>query len=147
MTFKNRIRTILLSTLLLGAAGHGWAGQTVKDVKRIYEKLVRANRLHAVPILVVDGPVNAYYDGSRIVVYTGLLNWVKNSDELAIVIGHELGHMKWKTEQRADEYGALYTRAAGFNYCRGAQVYKRMGSGDMPIHPPGADRYKAMRCK
>ncbi len=137
----------LICGVLLFCAVTASAAVNKGEVKRIYNRIVKANGLKAVPIYVVNYPiVNAYYDGEKIIVYTGLLKFVRNTDELALIVGHELGHMKWHTEQRADEYGALYAIKAGFKYCRGAQAYKRMGGGDMPIHPPGKDRYKAMNC-
>lgn len=142
-------KLILLTGLLLGIVSNSFASQTVSDVKRIYARILQSNSLNKpFPIFVIDAPIiNAYNDGSRLVVYTGLLKFVHNQDELALVIGHELAHTKWQTEQRADEYGALYARAAGYNYCRGALMFKRFGAGDMPIHPPGAERWKAMHCE
>ena len=116
-------------------------------VQRIYNRIISGAHIKHAPIISVEfGDVNAYYDGKRIVIYTGLLKFVRNEEELALVIAHELAHVKWHTETRADEYGALYLIAAGYNYCKAAQLFKRFGDGDPPIHPSGADRYKAMRC-
>jgi len=36
--------------------------------------------------------VNAYADGRKIVVTTGLLHFVRSADELALVVGHEIAH-------------------------------------------------------
>ncbi len=149
MTYKHRIRIILCSALLLGAVGQGYAGQTVQDVKRIYASIVNKNALHNYPIRVVkSSQINAYNDGSEIVVYTGMLRFVHNADELALVIGHEYAHFRFKSETRADQYGAKYMANAGYNLCHGALIFKSklFAKGDPPIHPPGIDRWEAMRC-
>ncbi|WP_026942683.1 M48 family metallopeptidase [Hellea balneolensis] len=36
--------------------------------------------------------INAYADGRNITMTTGMMNFVKNDDELALIVGHELGH-------------------------------------------------------
>ena len=36
--------------------------------------------------------INAYADGKTITMTAGMMNFVKNDDELALIIGHELGH-------------------------------------------------------
>lgn len=36
--------------------------------------------------------INAYADGRNITMTSGMMNFVKNDDELALIIGHELGH-------------------------------------------------------
>lgn len=42
--------------------------------------------------LVNDDVVNAYADGNGIFINKGILKFVKNDDELAIVVGHEMAH-------------------------------------------------------
>lgn len=45
--------------------------------------------------VLIDDPntVNAFYlPGGKIVLYTGILSFMKTDDEMAVVIGHELGH-------------------------------------------------------
>ena len=54
--------------------------------------------LNGVPVcnypvsLVNDDAVNASADGQQILINTGIMRMVENDDELALVIGHELGH-------------------------------------------------------
>jgi hypothetical protein len=36
--------------------------------------------------------INAYADGKNITMTAGMMNFVKNDDELALIVGHELGH-------------------------------------------------------
>lgn len=132
-----------------------WALNTKDDVNRVYKRLIKSNRLSkSIPIIVEDCKdekgntvSNAMNDGKAIIICTAFLRGFHNEEELAWVIGHELAHSKWSTEQRADEYGALYARAAGYNYCKGAKILKGFGNGDMPVHPPGKDRLASMRCK
>jgi membrane-associated protease RseP (regulator of RpoE activity) len=42
--------------------------------------------------LEFNSEVNAYADGEKIVVYTGLMDFVRNDGELAMIVGHELAH-------------------------------------------------------
>lgn len=45
-------------------------------------------------VLVIDhSEVNAFTDGKMVVVFKGLLDFVKNDDELALMIAHEIGHV------------------------------------------------------
>ncbi len=46
------------------------------------------------PVLIAESnEINAYTDGRKIVVFRGMLRFVRNDDELAIVITHELAHV------------------------------------------------------
>lgn len=42
--------------------------------------------------LAQTSTINAYADGRNITMTTGMMNFVKNDDELALIVGHELGH-------------------------------------------------------
>ena len=42
--------------------------------------------------LAQTSTINAYADGKNITMTAGMMNFVKNDDELALIIGHELGH-------------------------------------------------------
>ena len=42
--------------------------------------------------LVFDDSFNAFSDGSRIVILTGLFNHVPDDREIAVIVGHELAH-------------------------------------------------------
>jgi len=42
--------------------------------------------------LAQTSTINAYADGRHITMTTGMMNFVKNDDELALIVGHELGH-------------------------------------------------------
>lgn len=136
---------------------------TYSTVQKIYSRLCVANHIsHCVPI-VVDysiGKVNAVtVFGSfkipvQIVIYGGMMREVRNIDELASVIGHELGHTQvwWqrkgpKNELAADHLGFKFMNQAGYNVCRGAQLIKRFHRDPTGVHPLPSYRYKQSGCK
>jgi len=43
-------------------------------------------------LLVSDDVVNAYADGQRVVITTGMIRFAESDDELALVVGHEMAH-------------------------------------------------------
>ncbi len=122
----------------------------------IYAKLVRANGFHKYPTLFLnhDSEVNASYFGNTIMINTGMLKYVKNADELALIIGHELGHYAkqyqnltdYQAEYGADSDGAMYESKAGYNRCLGAQAIYRFHEGDSSDHPASIKRYNRIKC-
>ena len=45
------------------------------------------------PVFLIEkNAVNAYADGAKIYITTGMLRFVENDEELALIIGHELAH-------------------------------------------------------
>lgn len=45
------------------------------------------------PAVVVANPqLNAFADGEKIVIYSGMMKFAQTDEELALVVGHELGH-------------------------------------------------------
>ena len=69
-----------------------------------------------------DDSVNAFADGSRIIVTSGLMRFAESDDELAFVIGHELahntmGHIEAKTGNMilGGIIGAVLTGLSGIN--------------------------------
>jgi Zn-dependent protease with chaperone function len=100
---------------LLSADGHPLSGTPAKDATEIIQKLDRRKEgplqlvvqqgsdilevnLYSVPAcnyivsLIKSDLVNAFADGKRIVVTTGMLNFIKNEAELAVILGHEIAH-------------------------------------------------------
>lgn len=64
-------------------------------VTKIGNKILKANSVNdKINFVLVDkNDANAYTDASNtVVVYTGLIKYCENEDELAFVIGHEIGH-------------------------------------------------------
>ena len=69
-----------------------------------------------------DDSVNAFADGSRIIVTSGMMRFARSDDELAFVIGHELahntmGHIESKTGNMilGGIIGAILTGLSGVN--------------------------------
>lgn len=103
---------------------------------------------------------NAYADGKHVFTTTGLLSTVRNDDELAFIIAHEMSHnilhhtgvmrggavkrgigrtlgqsgrIVRETEREADALGGTLMLDAGFDPVRGAAILGRLGSGDLGI--------------
>lgn len=123
-------------------------GSQQSRVYSVYNKLVRANHVRKLPIYVKSGILStcslACTDGHQIIVSTELLSYVKNDDELAGVIGHEMGHALYREELKADIVGLHYAKKAGYGYCKAAQFLKGL-KGDRE-HPEGNIRYKNTGC-
>jgi len=127
-----------------------------KRAQQIYARLVVTNNLYGAPRLYYerDTSRNAYtqYRGQgKIVVYKGLLDDVKNDDELALVLAHELGHWVRRDTQKpfygeydSDRWGAYAMDKAGYNHCVGAHILWRFGNITTPTHPPGHGRFLAI---
>lgn len=121
------------------------------------------------PLRIVDKPIiNAYNDGNEIVVYTGLLKSTNSWDEIALLLGHEiahgtLGHLKMLNtpgyinsdlevailEGNADKLGSVYMMRAGYDICKGREMFKtwKDNNGDYQggNHPGYGYRYSELR--
>lgn len=124
------------------------------EAQAIYNKIAIINNIPA-PILVLrdNVEVNADETDTRIAVNSGMLLFVKNQSEIALVLGHELGHFTLHHEYSsiaheyaADYKGAIYMSNAGFKRCLGAQMFKRMYQGPSDDHPMAKDRITHLGC-
>ena len=145
----------LILALIVSVGTNVFAGTSALDAREVYNRLVAANHITNAPTLYIENnpEVNAYQSGGDIVIYTGMLDYVKNQDELARVLGHELSHFTLrhrrsnvKNEYAADRMGGIYMGLAGYNQCRGALLLKRRGSNGGNDHPADILRYKAFHC-
>ncbi len=80
----------------------------------------------------------AHSDSSRVAIRTGTLQYLANDDELAVLLGHELGHVltddpapsslseRRRLERRADLDGAALAKCAGFDPVSGAAFWRRL---------------------
>lgn len=115
----------------------------------ILDKLWKAtgSKKNKPKLIIVNNPeINARTTGNAIIVYTGMLNAVGGTNELAAVIGHEIGHIMLghvvrNPEMDADVYGVTLANKAGYNGCTVRNFMKVMASiekGDPGdgIHPP-----------
>jgi len=79
-------------------------------LQNLTRKMAQCARLpYPVTVAVMDDDdINAFAaPGGRIYLTRGLLKKVKNENELAFIIGHELGHFKHKDQLRALGYKAI----------------------------------------
>lgn len=91
-----------------------YSGSELARVKRVVERLSVAAGFsrHQFPVHLVDAgdQVNAAaFNGASVVVYRELLNRVHSDDELATVLGHEIGHilaMHFKDQEEEQERAA-----------------------------------------
>lgn len=128
---------------------------TFQQAQAVYNKIIIDNGLHG-PILVLNSSneVNADETDQRISINRGMLRFVHNSSELALVLGHELGHFTLHHqsstvahEYAADHQGAIYASHAGYSVCLGAQVFKRFPPvSPNSDHPDNYDRIKHLGC-
>lgn len=108
---------------------------TMNEVRQVYRKLCVKEGYCPKLYIVKNVTVNAYSTLNGIIIYTGMLNFLSNKEELALVLGHELGHVHnkdnssiWHTynmEYHADQYGANLMIKAGFNRCKGVKYFTR----------------------
>lgn len=132
-----------------------WA-MSFEQSEKIYYKIAQSNGIFPTPRLVYDSDpsVNAGYGGSHIEVNAGLLRFVGgDSNQLALVLAHELAHYKLghgrstpSREFSADNLGARYMQRAGYNKCAGARFLKRLNTPDASTHPSSYKRVKALGC-
>jgi hypothetical protein len=70
-------------------------------LKKLVRKAERRNELKYNVYLIEDDVVNAWtVPGGNIYVTTGILDFIENDDELANVLGHEIGHNERKHTSR-----------------------------------------------
>lgn len=141
-----------------------------RKVKEIYNDLwtQTGQAQERIPLGIVDSAeINAYNDGSKIVIYTGLINSTDSWDEVALVLGHEIAHGtlwhlkmigEWNVaktelessvlEANADKLGAVYMMKAGYSICKGREIFKswlkERGDYQGGGHPGFAYRYSQL---
>ena len=135
-------------------------------------RLLPAMRV-AMPVafrLLDSGEVNAYARGGTVYVTLGMIRFARSDDELALVLGHELGHLVAERqagaaspedrERVADYHGLIGLHRAGYDIVAASEVWQRMatelavppgsrqaeGSARWaPSHPSFAERYAQAR--
>ncbi len=138
-----------------------WEQHTRLDTILMRLLLSMPNPPHVTANVVESDAVNAVVDGEgRIGVPLGMLRFVKSDDELAVVLGHELGHLPtsrahglvtWTLgyhEREADIRGLVYVHRAGYDIRMGARVFERMATElavppweeEVGSHPSHAER-------
>jgi Zn-dependent protease with chaperone function len=141
----------------------------VDRANRIYRELIAQTGQvqDRIPLVVSKEPIlNASNSGTEITVYAKLLE-VTNDDELALILGHEiahgmLGHLAVVQtypspiaisvlEGNADKMGAIYMMKAGYNICRGREIFKTWrddyGNALGQDHPAHSYRYEELNIR
>lgn len=98
--------------------------------------------------LLDSNDVNAYARDDTVHVTLGLLRFVQSDDELALVVGHELGHLvafqpasaghlsAADHERVADHYGLIGLHRAGYDILAACELWRRMAT-ELPLdHSP-----------
>ncbi len=138
----------------------------IKRCYKIYNRLVKAANQSAPKLLIEqNNGINSYASlhGRIIVLYTGFIDYAKNDDELALLIGHELSHyilehkffpivsvedsiQNKKEELNADKLGAFLMLQAGYDVCKARYYWKRFFDTrpdivENPSHPENIYRF------
>lgn len=146
------MKKLSLYFLLLIFSYNSIASVPPSNAVTIYNNIAKANGIKNPPQLYIDlnnNEVNAYTDGKKVVLFKGILDISDNEDEIALVEGHELSHWllhhkmsNWKNEYAADSLGAKMMTKAGYDICKGKQLFKKFPAGSDKTHPSPANRYK-----
>ncbi len=143
-----------LFLLLLSVSTAPYA-MTFTQAQEVYQHLASANGIKYAPRLVLsqDTYPNASETSSAITINVGMLSFAKNEDEMAMVLGHELGHFTRNdhgstpiAEFAADRLGATYEDKAGYSHCRGILVIERFHDKADSTHPDSDERYNRLKC-
>jgi hypothetical protein len=137
------IYIIMLSVLSFSA----FAGNS--RVYTVYQQLIRANGFKPIPLYIdnSDMSLNASTNHRSITVTSGLINSV-TTNELAFVLGHELGHIRYNNGEKGADIASLSLgRRAGYNTCSGGIKYfkrliRRYGDSGDSAHPRNSIRIK-----
>ena len=147
---------LTITALWLGAINTSYASVSKERAMSIFRQI-------APPGITLSfknsGVVQAESYGRHVTIYEGMLQFVDNDSQLALVIGHELGHIAngdgqtgtptFAMEYGADLYGFKLAKAKGYNACRGLKLFLKFSKLPKNIvwsyaHPKALDRYKAL---
>jgi predicted Zn-dependent protease len=140
--------------LLLIVSFNSYA-MSFQHAQKVYSRLEQANGFRFPPLILDSSQdINAREGLGVVYVNIGLLKYVKNDDEIALILGHEVGHYalhhRGSTpahEYAADSQGAYYMHRAGYDICKGAQSIRRFHDPADSTHPASEDRYHKLGCK
>lgn len=123
---------------------------------------IQMENLPALTFQVVDGEeINAYTNNGTIKVTLAMMRFLRSDAELAVIVGHELGHLAWEragtllggrslkdVEREADLQGLICAFKAGYDVRAAAELWSRMavelsGARARPwrSHPSFAERF------
>jgi hypothetical protein len=147
--------------------------QVLRDARAHTLVLPRRFRAPQLQVVVLEGVrgVNAFADRRGVALSGGLMAFLRSDAELAVVLGHEIGHLvlghlsasylgagytrafSRDLEREADRWGLELAHAAGYDPLAGVEVWARFGRELAPAftnellytHPPSRERMRAAR--
>ncbi len=158
--------SLLIAVIFLAAWGNlpkedhiiGGNNLTAEDATEVYNNLQKYSGVPGgIPPLVVleSREINAWITPENLTITTGMLYFIHNKDELAAVLGHEMGHYLLQHfdlpgdsrihEANADKFGVYLMLRAGYDVCSAEGIWIRFDDryGDPIItesHPSPAQR-------
>lgn len=135
-----------------GLVSSSWGAVSFSSAETVFKRLLSKNHITGYTHLVYskDVDINAYSTGGKVVIYAGMLRYLQNNQELAMVLGHELAHEVGESnEANSDVLGAMFARQAGYSVCAGAQWLTRVPVVYTPAngtYPSSVNRYKNLGC-
>lgn len=134
---------IMFSSIIYLANWSGFAQR--EHIREMYDNIViQTGQIQdRLPFYIDDSTrINAYTDGTKVVMFQGMIDYCKNDDEIALILGHELAHVMLRhtniaghydndsemqiSEANADKMGAIYMMKAGYDVCSGREIWKRL---------------------
>lgn len=137
----------------------------VRDGQTITVAIAAVARCSARIALKTEGGLDAYSDANNIAITAELVAAARNDDEIALVAGHELGHIiardgRTRTlsahrliEDRADAIGFDLSYCAGYDPIKGLDLWRRVGRRDLlrwfrlPTHRSFAKRVQLLSAR
>jgi hypothetical protein len=110
--------------------------QGAKSTTTVYPKPVCR---HPIKLLSVNAISASEVDNLRVYITTGMVRFLKNDDQLAWILGHELAHITLhskgsneKSEFLADYVGSYFTARAGYDPEEILEFWQRWAAEDPP---------------
>lgn len=129
-------------------------GSAYSSTESIFYRLKQVSGITNAKLFYENCNVGAYAQNGNVTLCYETLSYARNEDEIARVLGHELGHIangdmssSIGNEYRADAAAAVYMKAAGYNVCRGAALIKRRNLPESSDHPSDYSRWLRFNCK
>jgi predicted Zn-dependent protease len=148
------IKQLIFGALFLGSASS--YSVTFQQAQNVFNKLNNISGQHASLYYDPTLSINAWAIRDNITITQGMLNTLKNEHQLAMVLGHEIGHKALshhrpkfhpRQEMNADDVGYYYCKKAGYTRCIDALkvLQRKMGNKGGGEHPPWNVRIKNVK--
>jgi hypothetical protein len=118
---KNKMFIIVIVFILLGLfiTLNVQAAVTFNQAKDVWARLQNVSGFHVTLKYDSDPYSNAYTDGKAIYITDGMLKDCQNKAQIAMVLGHELGHfIKQHPRNPETKAAELEADKIGFYYCK-----------------------------